>query len=116
MTPHAADYYAGAFILALVVICCLVSVRYVRDLDRRAEERRAAHDAEDFRAELAAQYGPRLAYPLPGPDASDAEFDAWWHSIARDDHEPTPIYGALAAEVLRSELDDEEAIERWLSA
>ena len=115
MSAHAADYYAGAFILALAVVLVIASVRYVRDLDRRAEERRAARDAEDFRAELAAQYGPRLAYPLPGPDASDDEFDAWWHSIPREETCPTPIYGALAAAVLRSELDDEEAIERWLA-
>ena len=77
---------AGIFMLVCVLgIVCLIP--FLRDLDRRAEEDRQEHDGAAFRAQLAAM--------------TDDETRRWqeWAS-------ETPIHDDLAAERLRSELDE----------
>ena len=55
MTPHAADYYAGTFILALAVICCIYA-----PLVRPWADRKVAGMVH--RWELAESFGPAVAY------------------------------------------------------
>ena len=86
MTPHAADYYAGAFILALAVICCIYA-----PLIRPWADRTVAGMVH--RWELSESFGPAAAY---GPLDEDAETFA----VAEDYR---AFIDALAAQVAAEE-------------
>jgi hypothetical protein len=97
-------------IVGFVWLAWLPAVLIIRDIrarrwDREAARIHAAQDAAHDRlvADLT-NLGERVR--------AQAEWDAHCASVVR---EPTPLHDELSAQMLRAELDDEEAVRTWLA-
>lgn len=89
-----------------VAAACLWGISFwVADLLDQMARDRAAEALQDARAALGAQRAAE--------DRRQAEWEA--HVAEAVAHTEEPIYAALAAETLRAELEDDEALRRWLS-
>lgn len=96
-------------LVGFVWLAWLPVVLIIRDIRTRRWDRKAAriHAAQDAaHARLIADLtnlGERVR--------AQAEWDKYWESVVR---EPTPLHDELSAQMLRAELDDDEACRRWL--